>query len=77
MGIISSNLDTEIDPHRRRQTDETWPCQSSTQMDPSLHLSTCVNNRVGPANMVTGAVPVTTSLASKSEWKEKYSLKEW
>ena len=42
-------------------------------MDPSLHLSTCVDNRVGPSNMVTGVVPVTMSPASKSEWKEKYS----
>ena len=38
-------------------------------MDPSLHLSTCVDNRVGPSNMNTGVVPATTSPTSKSKWK--------
>ena len=76
MGTTSSNLDTESDPHRRRQTNEAWSCQSSIQMDPNLHLSTCVEDRIGPSKMVTDVVPATTSPMPKSKWKEKYSLKK-
>ena len=45
-------------------------------MDLSLHLSTCVDNRVGPSNMVTGVVPATMSLTPKLEWRERCSKKE-
>ena len=45
-------------------------------MDPSLHLSTCVDNRVGSSNMDTGVVPATTSPTSKLEWRERCSKKE-
>ena len=45
-------------------------------MDLSLHLSTCVDNRVGPSNMDTGVVPATTSLMPKLEWRERCSKKE-
>ena len=45
-------------------------------MDPSLHLSTCVDNRVSPSNMATGVVPVTTSPMPMLEWKERCSTKE-
>ena len=45
-------------------------------MDPSLHLSTYVDNRVGPSNMATGVVPATTSPTPKLEWKEICSIKE-
>ena len=45
-------------------------------MDPSLHLSTCVNNRVGPSNMDTGVVLATTSLTPKLEWRERYSKRK-
>ena len=48
---------------------EAWSRQLSTQMDPSLHLSTCVDNRVGPSNMNTGVVPATMSPTPKSKWK--------
>ena len=44
-------------------------------MDPSLHLSTCVDNRVGPSKMVAGVVSATISPTPNSKWKEKYSLK--
>ena len=44
--------------------------------DPSLHLSTYVDNRVGPSNMVIGVVPATTSLTPKLEWRERCSKKE-
>ena len=37
------------------------------KMDLSLHLSTCVDNRVGPPNMVTGVVPATMSPTPKLE----------
>ena len=56
--------------------DETWPRQSSTQIDLSLHLSTCVDNRVGPSNMDTGVVPATTSPMPKLEWRERYSKRK-
>ena len=45
-------------------------------MDPSLPLSTCVDNRVGSSNMDTSVVPATTSLTPKLEWREKCSEKE-
>ena len=45
-------------------------------MDPSLHLSTCVDNRVGPSNMDIGVVPATTSLTPKLEWRERYSKRK-
>ena len=45
-------------------------------MDPSLPLSTCVDNRVGPSNMDTGVVPATTSPTPKLEWRERCSKKE-
>ena len=45
-------------------------------MDPSLHLSTYVDNRVGPSNMVTGVVPTTTFSTPKLEWREKCFEKE-
>ena len=56
--------------------DETWARQSSTQMDPSLHLNTYVDNRVGPSNMDIDAVPVTTSPTPKLEWRERCSKRE-
>ena len=59
--------------HKQRQTDGTWPRQSSTQMDPSLHLSTCVDNRVGPSNMDTDVMSATTSPTPKLEWRERRS----
>ena len=46
------------------------------KMDLSLHLSTCVDNRVGPPNMVTGVVPATMSPTPKLEWRERCSKKE-
>ena len=45
-------------------------------MDLNLHLSTCVKDRIGPSKVVTDVVPATTSPMPKSEWKEKYFLKE-
>ena len=45
-------------------------------MDPSLHLSTCVDNRVGPSNMDTDVVPATTSPTPKLEWRERYSKRK-
>ena len=45
-------------------------------MDPSLHLSTCVDNRVGPSNMDTGVVPVTTSPTPKLERMGRYSKRK-
>ena len=45
-------------------------------MDLSLHLSTYVDNRVGPSNMDTGVVPATTSPMPKLEWRERCSKKE-
>ena len=69
MGTAFSNLNTESVSHKRHQTDEAWSCQLSTQMDPSLHLSTCVDNKVGPSNMDNGVVLATTSPTPKSEWK--------
>ena len=45
-------------------------------MDPSLHLSTCVNNKIGPSNMDTGVVPATTSSTPKLEWRERYSKRK-
>ena len=54
----------------------TWPRQSSIQMDPSLHLSTCVDNRVGPSNMDTGVVPATTSPTPKLERMGRYSKRK-
>ena len=48
----------------------------STQIDPSLHLSTCVDNRVGPSNMATSVVLATTSPTPKLKWKERCSIKE-
>ena len=45
-------------------------------MDPSLPLSTCVDNRVSSSNMDTGVVPTTTSPTPKLEWREKCSGKE-
>ena len=45
-------------------------------MDPSLHLSTCVDNRVGHSNLDTGVVPTTTSPTPKLEWRERYSKRK-
>ena len=45
-------------------------------MDLSLHLSTCVDNKVGPSNMVTDVVPATTSPTPKLKWKERCSKKD-
>ena len=45
-------------------------------MDPSLHLSTCVDNRVGPSNMDTGVVPTTISPMPKLECIEIYSKRK-
>ena len=45
-------------------------------MDLNLHLSTCIEDRIGPSKVVTDVVPATTSPMPKSEWKEKYSLKK-
>ena len=45
-------------------------------MDPSLHLSTCVDNRVGPSNMDNGVVPATMSPTPKLEWRERYSKRK-
>ena len=45
-------------------------------MDLSLHLSICIDNRVGPSNMDTGVVPATTSPMPKLEWRERCSKKE-
>ena len=45
-------------------------------MDPSLHLSTCVDNRVGPSNMAIGVVSATTSPTPKLESKKRCSIKE-
>ena len=56
--------------------DETWPRQSSTQIDLSLHLSTCVDNRAGSSNMDTGVVPVTTSPTPKLERMGRYSKRK-
>ena len=57
-------------------SDEAWPRQSSIQMDPNFHLSTCIEDKIDPSKVVTSVVPVTTSPMPKSEWKEKYSLKK-
>ena len=46
------------------------------KMDPSLHLSTFVDNRVDPSNMDTGVVPATTSPMPKLEWRERYSKRK-
>ena len=46
------------------------------QMGPNPHLSTCVENKIDPSKVVTGVVPATMFLMPKSEWKEKYFLKE-
>ena len=75
MGIISSNLDTEIVPTDGAKLMRPEPRQSSTQMDPSLPLSTCVDNRVGPSNMGTDVVPSTMSPMPKLEWRERCSKK--
>ena len=46
-------------------------------MDPSLHLSTYIDNRVSrPSNMDIGVVPATTSLTPKLEWRERYSKRK-
>ena len=45
-------------------------------MDPSLHLSTCVDNIVGPSNMATGVVPATTSLTPSQNGKKNVLRKE-
>ena len=68
MGIISLNLDIEIPPHRRRQTDEYRPRQLSTLNG----SNTCVDNKVDSSNVDTGVVPTTTSLTPKLEWRERY-----
>ena len=46
------------------------------QMGLNPHLSTCVENKTDPSKVVTGVVLATTSPMPKSEWKEKYFLKE-
>ena len=46
------------------------------QISPNSHLSTCVEDKTVPSNVVTGVVPATTSPMPKSERKEKYFLKE-
>ena len=46
------------------------------QMGPNLHLSTCVEDKTDPSKVVTSVVPATMSPMPKSEWKEKYFLKE-
>ena len=48
----------------------------SIQRDLNPHLSTCVEDKINPFKVVTGVVPAIMSLIPKSEWKEKYSLKE-
>ena len=45
-------------------------------MDPSFHLSTCIDNRVGSSNMATSVVLATTSPTPKLEWKERCSKKD-
>ena len=46
------------------------------QMGPNPHLSTCVEDKTIPSEVITGVVPTKTSSMPKSEWKEKYFLKE-
>ena len=46
------------------------------QMDPNSRLSTCVDEKTVPSKVVIDVVPATTSPMPKSEWKEKYFLKE-
>ena len=46
------------------------------QMCPNPHLSTCVEDKTIPSEVITGVVPVITSPMPKSEQKEKYFLKE-
>ena len=46
------------------------------QMGPNPHLSTCVEDKTIPSEVITGVVSTTTSPMPKSERKEKYFLKE-
>ena len=46
------------------------------QMCPNPHLSTCVEDKTIPSEVITGVVSTSTSSMPKSEWKEKYFLKE-
>ena len=76
MGTISSNLDIVIfltDGAKLMRPDFV---SRVPKTDPSLHLSTYVDNRVGPSNMVTGVVPATTSPTPKLEWREGCFKKE-
>ena len=45
-------------------------------MGPNSHLSTCVEEKTVPSKVDIDVVPATTSPMPKSEWKEKYFLKE-
>ena len=45
-------------------------------MGMNLHLSTCIEDKTDPSKAITSVVPATTSPIPKSEWKEKYFLKE-
>ena len=57
-------------------SDEAWPRQSSIQMDPNFHLSTCIEDKIVPSKVITSVVPATTPPMPKSKQKEKYFLKE-
>ena len=46
------------------------------EMDPSLHFSTCGDNRVDPSNMDIGVVSATTSPTPKLEWGN-YIKRKW
>ena len=46
------------------------------QIGPNPHLSTCVEDKTIPSEVITGVVSTTMSPMPKSERKEKYFLKE-
>ena len=68
MGIIFLNLDTESDPHRRRQTDE----YCSRRLIISNESDTRAGSRINSSNVITGVVPAAMSPTPKLEWGKGY-----
>ena len=78
METTFSNMNTKIVPTdgtklMRRDLVSQVKC---IQMGSNSHLSTCVEEKTVPSKVDIDVVPATTSPMPKSEWKEKYFLKE-